>query len=213
MSDPRVITSPAPRASIVPGHYGPSGTEGARLQDLSGLSLASLDVRRGQRSELSAAVERAFGSVLPFQAGCAGRNNVAFVWSGRDRWLVIGEGPTGLFNQLSTCVGSSGSVTDLTGSRTIVRVDGPRARDGLMKLIPIDLDEEAFGANCAALTVAAHIPVHLWRIDDAPAYQIACPRSYGISLQQALIASHVEYGCDVAISPSAVGACRCASGK
>lgn len=200
MSDPIVVTSPAPAAAIVPGHYGPTGVAGVKLRELGGLSLASLDGRRCQHKELSAAVEREFETVLPLQAGCAGRDNVAFVWSGSDRWLVIGEAPTGFLDRLTTCAGPSGSVTDLTGSRTIVHVGGSRARDGLMKLIPIDLDEEAFAAGSAALTIAAHIPVHLWRIDDTPAYQIACPRSYGISLLQALIASHVEYGCDVAIS-------------
>ena len=73
--------------------------------------------------------------------GRTAQNSIAFVWSSPDQWLAIGASADNLIQRLTSCAGASGSVTDLTGSRTIVRIGDPRARDGLMKVVPIDLDE------------------------------------------------------------------------
>src|SRR5262249_26288545 len=151
-------------------------------------------VRGGQTAALSVAIEREFGAHLPVRAGRTSHGSVAFVWSGCDQWLAIGAASDNLVQHLSSCSNALGSVTDLTGSRTIVRISGPQARDGLAKVIPVDLDERIFTTGSAAVTVAAHIPVHLWQVDDSPSYEIATPRSYGVSLWNLLTLSFAEYG-------------------
>lgn len=182
---------------VAPGHHGVSGQTGAKLVGLSGLTLASLTARRGGAAALNASIERAFGIALPITPGRVTQGSIVFIWSGLERWLAIGGPADHLLDGLAAGAGALGSVTDLTASRTIIRVSGARARDGMMKLVPIDLDESAFSAGSAALTVAARIPVQISQVDAAPTYDIACPRSYGVSLWQALIAAYAEYGCDV----------------
>ncbi len=186
-------------AGIHSGHHGASGQTGATLTALSGLALAALVARGGEAAALSMAIERDFGVRLPLSPSRTAHGSVSFVWSGPDRWLAIGLPADNILGRLVKSAGALGSVTDLGGSRTIIRVSGPRARNGMMKLVPIDLDESAFSTGSAALTVAAHVPVQLWQVDAAPTYEIACPRSYGVSLWQALTTAFAEFGCDVGV--------------
>ena len=185
--------------AVTPGHHGATGQTDAALTVLPGLTLAMLTARKGSASSLHAAIARDFGIDLPTTPGRCVKDGLAFVWSGPGRWLAIGAPQDGLPARLASSAGTYGDVTDVGGSRVTVRVSGSRARDGLMKLIPIDLGESAFAAGSAALTVAAHIPVQLWQFDELPTYDIVCPRSYGISLLEALIAAFIEYGCDVRV--------------
>lgn len=194
MSKPSLAIRSALAGVAMPGQYGAPGSTGVTLTELVGLSLAAVVARGGQISALSAAVEREFGATLPMRPGRTAQNSIAFVWSSPDQWLAIGASADNLIQRLTSCAGASGSVTDLTGSRTIVRIGGPRARDGLMKVVPIDLDETVFTTGSAAVTVAAHMTVQLWKIDASPSYEIASPRSYGVSLWKTLTASFAEYG-------------------
>ena len=177
-----------------PGHHGAPCKTGVTLTELTGLSLAAITVRGNQTADLSAAIEREFGAPLPVRPGRTAQDSAAFIWSGCDQWLAVGAAADNLVQRLSSCAGALGSVTDLTGARTLLRLCGPRAPDGLMKVVPIDLDESAFTTGSAAVTVAEHIPVQLWQIDASPSYEIACPRSYGVSLWKALTSSFAEYG-------------------
>jgi len=176
--------------------HGAAGIPGAMLTELRGIALASLAARGVDIQALSATLEREFGATLPSRPGRTAQGTATFIWSCHNQWLVIGDASGDLVRRLASCVGDLGYVTDLTGSRTIVRISGHRARDGLMKLVPIDLDEEAFSVGSAASTVAVRMPVQIWQIDAQPTYEVAISRSYGISLWHALHAAFAEYGCE-----------------
>ena len=197
MSEPQLAIRSALTAVAVPGHHGARGSAGATLTELANPMLVSIAVRGEQTAALSAAIERDFGVALPRRPGRAAQDEVAFIWSGCDQWLAVGAQADDLARRLASCAGALGSVTDLSGSRTIIHVGGARARAGLMKVVPTDLDETAFTTGSAALTVAAHIPVQLWQVDASPAYEIACPRSFGASLWRTLSAAFSEYGYEV----------------
>ncbi len=201
MSEPLLTIRSALADAVVPDHYGAVGETGTTLTNLTGLSLASISARKGSTAALSAVVEREFGAPLPTRPCRTAHGSVAFVWSGCDQWLAIAAPADDLPRRLVSCAGTLGSVTDLTGSRAIIRLAGPRARDGLMKLVPIDLDETVFTTGSAASTIAAHIPVQLWQVDVSPTYEIASPRSYGTSLWRAMMAALAEYGCAVLETP------------
>ena len=196
MPEPVLAARSALATVAMVGHHGAGGSPGVTLTELRGLKLASLTARTAKTDDLAAGIERAFGVVLPARPGYAAKDSAAFVWSARNRWLVVGEASDDVLRRLNSCVGELGYVTDLTGSRTILRVSGSRARDGLMKLLPIYLDEEAFGIGAAASTVAARMPVQVWS-GQAGVYDIAVPRSYGFGLWRALLAACAEFGCQV----------------
>lgn len=190
---------------LVPGRHGRNdgreGDAGATLTELTGLALVSIAARGGQIPALSAAVERAFGAALPTRPARAAGTQTAFIWSACDQWLAVGPRDHQLAARMAACAGDLASVTDLTGARTIVLIGGPRARDGMMKVVPVDLDPSVFAAGSTAVTVAAHIPVQIWQTDAAPTYEIACPRSYGVSLWQTLCAAFAAYGYEARTAP------------
>lgn len=196
MLEPILARRSALATVAMPSHHGAAGTPGVTLTELGGLRLASLAARGADIDGFRAAVEREFGAALPLRPGRSAHGTTAFVCSGRHQWLVVGGASGELLPRLASCVGESGYVTDLTGSRTVVRISGTRARDGLMKLLPIDLHEDAFCVGSAASTVAVRMPVQIWQTDEGPTYEIIASRSYGLSLWKALLAAFAEYGCE-----------------
>jgi len=86
------------------------------------------------------------------------------------------------------------SLVDQSHGRTLLVLTGPRVRDALAKGVPIDLHPRAFRPGDAASTLIAHIPVHLWQVDDRPSYEFAIARSLAQSFWQWLTAAAAEWG-------------------
>ena len=192
--EPMLTPRSALAGVLAPGHYGAPGGDGVTLSECREQALFSIAARAGKAAELNAAVERAFGISLPMQPARTANGSIAFIWSGPDSWLAVCSSPNDFASRLKAVFGSRAGITDLTGSQVILQVGGPKARDGLMKLVPIDLDESVFRTSSAALTVASHIRIHLWQIDETPTYEIACPRSYAVSFWRSLTSAFEEYG-------------------
>jgi len=95
--------------------------------------------------------------------------------------------------RLRAALAGLASVSDQSDGRVVVRVGGPRARDTLAKGLPIDLHPRAFKPGDAAVSVVAHIAVHLWQIDPAPTYELAVPRSFAASFCDWLAAAAAEF--------------------
>ena len=69
------------------------------------------------------------------------------------------------------------AVTDLSASRTIVEIAGPRARDLLQKGCGLDLHPRAFGPGQCAQTLFARLPVIIDQLSAAPSYRLYVRRS------------------------------------
>ena len=82
-------------------------------------------------------------------------------------------------------------------SGTLKRVSGPKTRQVLAKGISLDLDARVFKPGDVALTLAEHIAVQLWQVDDRPSYEIAMFRSLAGSFWHWLAASAEEFGYEV----------------
>jgi heterotetrameric sarcosine oxidase gamma subunit len=79
----------------------------------------------------------------------------------------------------------------------VLHLSGPRARDVLAKLVAVDLHPRAFRAGDTAITLAAHIGVQLWQVDESPAYRLLAFRGFAGSLAAALVAAGEEYGTEI----------------
>ena len=199
MPDPaQVSVSALDAATGHSGHGGPGA--GVTASEIPGAGLATLTARKGQRGRLADAVRSAFGCDLPDRPKQVLGRGIAFVWSAPDQWLAHTPAmPAGgmepyLRERLTTLA----SIVDQSHGRTLLRIGGPRSRDTLAKGVPIDLHPRAFQLGDAAVTVAAHIPVHLWQIDASPTFVFAVPRSLAQSFWHWLQASAAEYGLDLA---------------
>ena len=139
---------------------------GVTLREITGLAVTAL---HGRPDPLLG---------LPQGPGSAALPHGTAIWTAPGQWLLLHapDAPPPV---------AEAHRTSLTGARRILEVAGPSAREALATLLPIDLHPSAFGENAAAATIAAHIPVLVWR--DGEAFRIACDRSYGESLREALV--------------------------
>lgn len=169
------------------------------------VSLASVMARKGQHDVVSRNVREAFGLSLPVSPMCVTDGTTAFVWAGPGHWLAVTENddPLTFEARLRARLQGCASICGQSDGRAIIRICGPKARDALAKIVPIDLHPREFVSGHAAVTLAGHIGVHLWQIDAVPSYDIAVFRSLAAALWQWLIDSSLEFGLAV-IEPEAL---------
>ncbi|MGZ3709693.1 MAG: sarcosine oxidase subunit gamma, partial [Bdellovibrionota bacterium] len=116
---------------------------------------------------------------------------VAFAGLGPETWLATSEKGGNEFSaSLRAEIGALASISDQSDGYAVLRLTGTKVRDTLAKLIPIDVHPRAFKPGDVASTVASHIGVTLWRLDDAadgtPVFEIAVFRSLAGSFWHAL---------------------------
>ncbi len=181
MAERLTPTSPlSPLADAAPG---------IAIGPVDGLQAASLAAFAGRAAELSAAVHHIWGAVLPTTPRRVARGDIAFLWAGPDRWLVTASVGPDLEHLLRRHLGELAAVTDQSDGRIMLRISGSGVREMLAKLIGIDLHARSFRAGDTALTLAGHVPVHIWQIDDTPVYEVAVSRSLAESFSRELQAA------------------------
>ncbi|WP_146217021.1 sarcosine oxidase subunit gamma [Falsiroseomonas bella] len=179
------------------------GAAGVMLRERAGLAVAAIALRDGRKAALQEALRAGFGLAVPRSRACTAAGGIELVWTGPNQWLALdggraGHSAFGFAPDLAAALGEAAPVTDLTGARAILSLSGPRLRDALCKLLPVDLEECVFPPGAAAVTLAGHIGVTLWRAPDAgDAWCLACLRSYGASLVEAVLEAAAEFGCAV----------------
>lgn len=177
-------------------HHPLRGRDGLLLTSRPGVALVHVAARRGQTPALAAAVRAAYGLDLPETPRRIEGSSLAFAWAGSDQWLAMTEdsGRYDLESELRAATAGLASVSDQSDGRAVMRLSGPRARDVLAKLIPIDFHPRAFQPGHVAITHASHIGVIVWQLDDVPAYEIAPFRSLAGSLWRWLGDAGAEFG-------------------
>jgi len=178
---------------------------GPLRQGRHGTEIGAAGLRLAERNPAVASIARrghATLAGLPPRLRCVTIGTAEFVWAGPDQWLALDPSRAdlarfGFAHELVERYGAEASITDLTGARAILRLSGPAVRETLAKLVPIDLDDCVFPPGAAALTLAGHIGVTLWRPTPED-WNIACYRSFGASLLHDLLEAAGEFGCDVA---------------
>lgn len=164
-----------------------------------GLGLATVLERRGRQAELQQRVRERFGIEMPRGPRRLAVNGTAFIATGPGAWLATCEGAGNNFApRLREQLGDLASISDQSDGYAVLRISGPYVRHALCKLVPIDLHPRAFEIGNVAGTVAAHISVILWRLENgsggAAVFELACYRSFADSFGSALTASAAEFG-------------------
>jgi sarcosine oxidase subunit gamma len=137
------------------------------------------------------------GVPLPMQPNrVAAMRELRTLWLGPDEWLVTapeGAAPD-LFGRLTRALaGRHASVTDLSASRAVIEITGPRARTLLEKGCGLDLHPRAFAPGQCAQTVFAKLPVIIDQLAAAPTYRLFVRRSAALWLAEWLIDAAEEF--------------------
>lgn len=199
-----MVEVPLPSCSPLAGrvslgrHGMAEGALGVVMQERTGLQIATMAARRGQAPALAQAMRVFRGLDLPNAPRRVGDAAFAVLWAGAETWLVMAQDwPGDLEAALRSTFGAFAAIADQSDGRVVLRVSGARARDALAKGMAIDLHPRAFQPGDTALTLAAHIGVQIWLLDDTPCFELAAFRGYAGSLIDWLVSAGAEYGIEI----------------
>lgn len=184
----------------------PAGEAGVILTELPFLGYINL---RGnpKEQEFLKTVERTLEVSLPLKPNTGSVvNKVNVLWLGPDEWLLIT--PSDQETQLSQTLRNSlsripASVTDITGSQTLLKLSGQNSLKLIAKGCSLDLHPRVFGSGQCAQTVLAKAPIVVWKPDGTSSYNIIVRRTYADYLAHWLKDAGYEYG--LALLPESSG--------
>jgi sarcosine oxidase subunit gamma len=164
-----------------------------------GRQLAIIEARKGGETQFAEQFRAQFGMSPPVGPRWVSSSRIKLLGLGPSRWLAVAPCVrTGIDEALERAVAGCASLIDQTDGLALLRIGGPRTRDVFAKGLPIDLDDRSFAIGDGAISVIAHISVAIWRLDDAPTFEVAIPRSYAAAFALWLQESAAEFGLEVA---------------
>ncbi len=172
---------------------------GVIATDRDGLGIARVAAHRKGAGRMAELFRAQFGIEPPRAPRRASFGEVGLAGIAPDTWLAIRENAgNGIAHALQSSLGDCASVTDQSDAYVILRLTGPRVRETLAKLIPIDIHPRAFEVNAVVTTVCSYVSVMLWRLGDTardePSFEIWAGRSLAVSLYQAVSHAAAEFG-------------------
>ncbi len=188
-------------ALAVPGRYG-AATAGAApvvIAARPNLRITQLSVFHGKRGALAEAVRNSAGLELPEGPKRVAGEGLTLIGTASTQWLAIAEGEQGreALGRLTQALPGLAAAVDQSDAKAVLRLSGPRARDVLAKGCQLDLHPRTFTTKDAATTQIALIPSQLWRLDEAPTFELAVPLSYARGFWSWLTESAAEFGYEV----------------
>ena len=123
----------------------------------------------------------------------AANKETRILWNAPKTWLIISSKEDIVERIKEKCNSENFAVTDITHSRSVIRISGLQAREVLKKGSPINFNE--FKANNCAGTVFHGINIIIDSIDNNPdTYNLLTLRSFGESLYHHISDAALEFG-------------------
>ena len=145
-----------------------------------------------QAAALSAEFEKKLAAIvgkLPETIGIAVESQgLTLMKTGPRTFWLIGAGASELYPQLAGFC----AATPLSHSRTRIYLEGARARDVLVKGIPLDFHESAFTRGMFAQTGLHHTPVLVHCISENR-FELYALRTFAMSVWEWLIDAALEF--------------------
>jgi sarcosine oxidase subunit gamma len=153
--------------------------------------MATIVTRKRKSDVLAQRMRAVFSVELPCGPRRATAASIAVVGTGPGAWLATQERTGNTFaKSLAQTLEGLGAVCDQSDAYAVLRLAGAAVREALSKVVPIDVHASAFDVGDVAATVAAHVGVILWRLEDDPdgkaVFEIAIRRSFAASFWRAL---------------------------
>ena len=192
-------TSPLSRLQAAGRHGASEGAAGLSMAELTGFELVQVMARRGRWAAVGDACAGAVGKAPPAAPQAARAEGAVLIWSGPDQFLVLAPRGEAIERTRAAFAGSA-SLSEQSDGRALIRISGPRARDMLAKVSPLDLHPAVFPVGAAAATSIDHTPVNIWRGDGAdadPVFFLLVFATFAESLWRTLLDSGAEYGVSV----------------
>lgn len=182
------------RSALRAGRGGASGPVGVTIAERRALSIVQVSVIPGV-ADNRAAIEAVVGATLPAPNKSAIGRRTA-LWVGPGRWFVVEAARGTLAAELEKAASDNLAITDLSHSRTVLRLSGPRVRDVIAQGCAVDLHPRAAKAgDCFVTAVARHSAV-LHVVDEAT-MDLYVYRSFGQDLLEWLLEAAAPDGYEI----------------
>ncbi len=166
------------------GSYGPQVT----LSEVIGMKLFQLSVFARQMREFSTYSQTRFGiETLPGPSTSMRGKSCLIIRAEATKFWVASRQE--LVTSLPVKTGAY-YPTDMTGSKTIVRVAGSSAASTLNRMCALDLTA---GEGAFLATGMHHVPVHI-HCRSKEMFELLIPRSFGLSITQSLFDISQQFG-------------------
>jgi sarcosine oxidase subunit gamma len=160
---------------------GSKASAGVTMSEVSHRTIVNI---RGTASDpaFSSAVQTATGLVLPRAANTVSNGGIwQILWLGPNEWWITG--PDGEADSLVEALrvnfaGQHATACDVSESRAIIRLTGPKAREVLMRGVSLDLHPRAFRVGQCAQTGISRTNALIHLVDDAPTFEIYVLKSF-----------------------------------
>ncbi len=158
-----------------------SGVHYSGIANVTELDLAGMITLRGDltRPKMKAAVKTAAGVGMPKPNTIEMTDGAGAAWMSPDELLLLVPYPevSDRLGRATDTLGNEHSLAvDVSDARALFSVSGPRAREVMAKLAPVDLSKEAFHPGMFRRTRMAQVPAAFWMADEAT-FHIICFRS------------------------------------
>jgi len=172
---------------------------GVIATEREGLGIARIAARRGYAAEVVELFQARFGVEPRIGPRRASLGEVAIAGTGPNTWIATCENAGNTFaGSLHSLLGNCASIADQSDAYVILRLTGPKVRESLAKLVPIDIHPRSFQVGDMAQTVCGYMSVTLWRLEDTaeggPTFDIWAGRSLAVSLHHAIGEAAAEFG-------------------
>jgi sarcosine oxidase subunit gamma len=172
-----------------------------RLGEVANSRLLHIGIFPGAsaRAAVAAAASALLGGSLPespVRAAAAGNHLIFRI--APDQYWIVGGGEHELEASLRTAIpADAGCVTSLDGARTRLFIEGPRARDLLCRLVPIDLHPTVFPVGGFAQTGIHHVAGLLLRAHE-DRYEFFALRTFAAFTWEVLLDAARPFGYEIA---------------
>jgi sarcosine oxidase, subunit gamma len=172
----------------------PDHSSSLHIQWQTDLSVLSL---RGEGADIAQGVELALGVALPLQANTTHeQNGVRCVWVSPDDYFVISSNGQAAAHEVKLrqkLQGKHFAVTDVSSGYYRLSLSGSAACSMLAQGCPLDLHPSVFGLGQCAGSHFFKASLWLWRVSNAPRFDLLVRRSFAPYVDTLLRKASLEY--------------------
>jgi heterotetrameric sarcosine oxidase gamma subunit len=161
---------------------------GVNVSEVTDKSLVMVAIPRGTLADVESAIKKSCGLSIPkMEQSTESSDSSITLWRLQNSQVLAYFSYDGDDSEsyLKTKFNASAYYTDQSDTWAMIRVKGPRSRDVLERICPINIDKDVFSVGNVSRTVMEHIGTIIFR-DEDDSYVLLTMRSFGRSMLHAI---------------------------
>ena len=162
--------------------------DGVNVSEVMDKSLVMVAIPRGTLANVESSIKKSCGLTIPkMQQSSESSDSSITLWRLQNNQVLAYFSYDGDDSEsyLKTKFNASAYYTDQSDTWAMIRVKGPRSRDVLERICPINIDKDVFSIGSVSRTVMEHIGTIIFR-DEDDSYVLLTMRSFGRSMLHAI---------------------------